>query len=91
MSFAGAVNVPVGVNEIGLFEQGSLAQDFRGRSCCNQAARLENKALIGNVLHDVEGVGGSDHGLLSSAQADQEINHLAGALGIEGRRGFVEQ
>src|SRR5271157_3398029 len=85
------MNVPMGVNEIGLFQQGSLKQDFRGRSRGHQAARLENKASIGNVLQDVEIVGGGDHGLSAPVQADQEIDHLTGALGIEGGSGFVEQ
>ena len=30
MSFPGSMKVPMGVDEIGLLEQGSLAQDFRG-------------------------------------------------------------
>ena len=77
MCFAAGMNVPVGVDEIGLFEQGSLLQYFRGRSCGHQSARLENKALVGNVLHDVEGVGGGHHGLRPAAQADQKINDLA--------------
>lgn len=67
MRFARGMKVPMGVNEIGLFQQGSLAQDFRGGSSGGHAACLENKALIGDVLHDVEIVGGGHHGLRAPA------------------------
>ena len=91
MSFSHAMNVSMSMDEIGLFEQGRLGEDFRGGSFGHHTSRLEDKTLIGNVLYDIEAVGGDDHGLRSPAQADQKIDDLAGALGIEGRCGFVEQ
>ncbi len=67
MCLAGGMNVAVAVNEIGLLEQGSLAQDLRGRSQGHYASRLKNKALVGNVSDDIEVVGRGDHRLCSPA------------------------
>ena len=45
MRFARGMNVPMGVNKIGLLEQRRLAQDFRRGSRRHHAARLKDEAF----------------------------------------------
>ena len=61
--FAIGMNVPMDVNQIGLFQQGCLTQNFRGRSRRHHPAGLKDETLIGDVLHDSKIVGAGDDGL----------------------------
>ena len=83
MGFSAGMNVPVSMDEIGLFEQGRLAKNFRRSSCGHHSTHLENKAIIGNVFNNIQVMDARDYGPGSPAQTDQEIDHLACAFGIE--------
>jgi len=91
MDFAGGVNVAMNVDQVGPLEQRCVAQNLSGRTFGCHAACLENKAVIRDILDDIQLVCGGDHGLRSAAPAHQEIDHLAGALRVQRGRGLVEE
>ncbi len=91
VNFSRRMNVPVRMDEIGLLEQSSFTQNFPGRACSDHAPALENEAMIGNVLHDIEVVRRRDHSLRAAPETNQEIDDLARTLGVESGSGLVKQ
>lgn len=91
MKLAWGMHVAMSMYQIRAKEQGVVIQNLRRSSCSDNAAALEDMTRIGNIFDEVEIVSGGDNRLPATAAADQEIDHLALALGIKRRRGLVQQ
>ena len=91
MHFTGSMCVTVGVDEVCAQQQFVVVQYLRRRARRNDAATLENVAVVRDVLHQVEIMGGGDHCLPAAAATHQKVDHLALAFGIKRGGGLVQQ
>ena len=64
---------------------------FGGVAFRGDSAVLQDEAVVGDVFHQSQIVGRGDHGLAAVAPADQQVDDLALASGIERGGRFVEE
>ena len=82
--------VPVRVDQGGSLEQGIIGKDPGRGVDGRDPPSFKDNTEVGNVLNDLEVMGGGDHGLAAPA-FPEEIDHLALAPGIKRCSGLVQQ
>ena len=90
MRFTVGMNVPVDMHEVCLLQQKVWPRISLGVPAAARRPVWKTKhrsAMSSTMSRSWAG----DHGLRPATQADQEIDHLAGAFRIQRRRGFVQQ
>ena len=91
MDFAGLVHMQMRVKQARGFQQRDVAQDLGGRTPGCDVPFVEDEAIIGNVFSDVEVVSCGDDGFAAAFCPYQEIDHVAGTLGVKRGGGLIEQ
>src|SRR5471032_1054851 len=91
VNLAGLVTVAMSVNQVGAFQQSLIPQQLRGFTMSGDFTRLEDEAVIRDVFNQSQVVRCRNHRLAAIAPTDQQIDDLALALGVERRRGLIEQ
>jgi len=91
MEDAAAMQVAMGVDQVGAPEQVDIREDVGGPALGHQLAAVEHEALVGDFFEVFQAVRGRDHGFRSAAPLDQQVDDLAVAARIERGGGFVEQ
>ena len=91
MGSAAGMDMPVGVREMALFQQGVIGEDFRrcSGSCYLALGQHENK--ISDVFDNVEIVGCSHNRASAIAAVDQETNDFSLAFRIKCGCRFIEK
>src|SRR5215475_2150065 len=91
MHFARSMNMPVRVNQTGLFQQALIRQQLSWRGMACQLAPLQHKTMIRDILYDIEIVSSGHNRLGTVAPPDQKVYDFALALWIERRNRFIQQ
>ena len=83
--------MPVLMHQVRFRQQWLISQQVTRFAARQYFALLHYEAVIGNILNQTQIVSCGDHGLAAIAPADQQVDDLALAAGVERRGRLVEQ